>query len=117
MRQVKHTTMVIDRSARTHDRGHTRSSGTMVSPPSAETTGWTASCKCEGNIPVPATVLDPFMGAGTTCMVAESLGRDSIGIELNPEYADMARARIRADLGRVKSTHPEREAAGALFER
>jgi site-specific DNA-methyltransferase (adenine-specific) len=39
-------------------------------------------------------VLDPFAGAGTTCLKAKELGRDYIGIELNPEYADMARARI-----------------------
>jgi len=42
-------------------------------------------------------VLDPFAGAGTTLLVAERLGRDSIGIELNPTYADMAASRIRKD--------------------
>lgn len=80
-----------------------------------ETLGWSPSCSCPDNVPVPATVLDPFMGAGTTCIVAESLGRDSIGIELNPQYADMARARIRADLGRVKSDLPEKAADMPLF--
>ena len=40
------------------------------------------------------TVLDPFCGAGTTGLVADKLGRDFIGIELNPEYVDMARRRI-----------------------
>ena len=39
-------------------------------------------------------VLDPFAGAGTTLLKAKELGRDAIGIELNPEYADMARARV-----------------------
>jgi len=38
--------------------------------------------------------LDPFAGAGTTLLKAKELGRKFIGIELNPEYADMARARI-----------------------
>lgn len=42
-------------------------------------------------------VLDPFAGAGTTCLVAEQLGREWIGIELNPEYAQMARERIRQE--------------------
>ena len=79
------------------------------------TLGWSPSCSCPDNVPVPATVLDPFMGAGTTCMVAESLGRDSIGIELSEPYADMARARIRADLGRVKSDLPEKAADMPLF--
>ncbi len=40
------------------------------------------------------TVLDPFLGSGTTGVVATQLGRRFIGIELNPEYAEMARRRI-----------------------
>jgi DNA modification methylase len=47
--------------------------------------------------PTGGTVLDPFGGAGTTGMVADRLGRKSILIELNPEYADMAERRIAAD--------------------
>jgi DNA modification methylase len=43
------------------------------------------------------TVLDPFFGAGTVGLVADRLGRDCIGIELNPEYAAMARKRISGD--------------------
>lgn len=42
-------------------------------------------------------VLDPFGGAGTTGLVAERLGRNSILIELNPDYAAMAERRIRND--------------------
>ncbi len=42
-------------------------------------------------------VLDPFTGAGTTGMVALRHGRRFIGIELNPEYSQMARDRIAAD--------------------
>lgn len=40
------------------------------------------------------TVLDPFCGAGTTGLVADRLGRDFIGIELNQTYLDLARKRI-----------------------
>jgi DNA modification methylase len=47
--------------------------------------------------PVGGTVLDPFGGAGTTGLVADRMGRDAILIELNPEYADMARRRIKND--------------------
>ena len=42
-------------------------------------------------------MLDPFGGSGTTGLVADRLGRDAILIELNPEYAEMARKRIEAD--------------------
>ena len=42
-------------------------------------------------------VLDPFGGAGTTALVADRLKRDATIIELNPAYAEMARARLRND--------------------
>lgn len=43
------------------------------------------------------TVLDPFGGAGTTGLVAGRLGRNAILIEINPEYAEISRRRIRDD--------------------
>jgi DNA modification methylase len=46
--------------------------------------------------PAGGVVLDPFMGAGTTAVVAERLGRQWVGCELNPTYADMALERIAA---------------------
>ena len=49
--------------------------------------------------PAGGTVLDPFFGAGTTGLVADRLQRDCIGVELNPEYAEIARARITKDAG------------------
>lgn len=39
-------------------------------------------------------VLDPFMGSGTTCKVAKDLGRQYIGIELNPKYIKIAEKRL-----------------------
>ena len=39
-------------------------------------------------------VLDMFLGSGTTLKVAKELGMDGIGIELNPEYMELARKRI-----------------------
>lgn len=39
-------------------------------------------------------VLDPFMGAGTTAVVAKRLGRDYLGIEINPDYIKIAQERI-----------------------
>ena len=44
--------------------------------------------------PEGGTVLDPFCGSGTTGEVALKLGRDFIGIELNPEYVKLARKRV-----------------------
>lgn len=41
------------------------------------------------------TVLDPFMGSGTTNQVAQRLDRNSIGIELLPEYYSMVKAQIQ----------------------
>lgn len=63
------------------------------------TTGWAPTCKCEINTPVPATVLDPFGGAGTTGLVADRLGRNAILIELKPEYAALAATRLTGDAG------------------
>jgi DNA modification methylase len=42
------------------------------------------------------TVLDPFMGSGTTGLACQQLGRNFIGIEIDPEYHAIARRRIRA---------------------
>lgn len=47
--------------------------------------------------PKGGTVLDPFSGAGTSGLVALRNGRQFVGIELNPEYVEMARRRIEND--------------------
>ncbi len=66
--------------------------------------------------PVGGTVLDIFGGVGTTGLVAERLGRNAVLIELNPTFAEEARARIRAGLGTVQCDMPERHNdAGPLF--
>ncbi|MFH1226787.1 MAG: site-specific DNA-methyltransferase [Planctomycetota bacterium] len=59
-----------------------------------KTTGWRATCQCKAGV-VPAVVLDPFMGAGTTAVAAKQLHRNFIGIELNPDYIGMAEKRIK----------------------
>ncbi len=49
--------------------------------------------------PTGGLVLDPFMGSGTTAIVARKLGRDYIGFELNPEYVEISNQRIAKELG------------------
>jgi DNA modification methylase-like len=44
------------------------------------------------------TVLDPFMGSGTTAAVANTLGRNSIGYEINPDFIPLIQERIKGDL-------------------
>ncbi len=43
---------------------------------------------------LPATVLDPFMGSGTTGLVARKHGRRCVGIELNADYCELAARRL-----------------------
>ncbi|MFZ5559357.1 MAG: DNA-methyltransferase [Patescibacteria group bacterium] len=45
--------------------------------------------------PEKGIILDPFMGSGTTAIVAKKLGRKCVGIELNPEYIKIAEARLK----------------------
>jgi DNA modification methylase len=53
-----------------------------------------SDCGCSSDYE-PGIVLDPFMGSGTTALVAVKLGRRFIGIDTNPEYVKMAMARIK----------------------
>ncbi|MGW3993950.1 DNA-methyltransferase [Amycolatopsis sp. NPDC004772] len=53
-----------------------------------------ATCRCNA-ASHPGVVLDPFLGTGTTALAAEKHSRDWLGIELNPEYAAIARERLR----------------------
>lgn len=43
------------------------------------------------------TVLDPFMGSGTTATVAKALGRNSVGYEINPDFIPLMKERIDAN--------------------
>jgi len=57
---------------------------------------------CGCGVPTrPGLVLDPFAGSGTVAEVARSLGRDWLLIELNPEYAELARVRLGIHEARI----------------
>lgn len=51
---------------------------------------------CLGFLPNAQTILDPFMGSGTTLVACAKMGRAGIGVELDPEYFDIACRRVEA---------------------
>jgi hypothetical protein len=56
---------------------------------------WEPTCDCCPPVPpVPCLVLGPFGGSGTTDAVAEQMGRDSIMVDLKPEYVALAIKRL-----------------------
>ena len=59
------------------------------------TIGWVATCECDAEV-VPAVVLDPFGGSGTTAGVAVKHGRNAILCELNEEYAALIPSRVES---------------------
>ena len=67
------------------------------------------SCTCKAGFE-PGVVLDPFIGSGTTAIGAERLGRRWIGVEINGEFAEQARNRIKRERtnGRATATNRER---------
>ena len=71
-----------------------RGSAPSECAPQRTTVGWEPTCKCGGSEVEPAIVLDPFVGSGTTAVVAWSLGRDYLGFDLSEEYLAIARKRI-----------------------
>ena len=68
------------------------SRGTII----PDTAAWHPTCDCPRGRPAAPVVLDPFGGSGTVGLVADRHQRDAILIELNPEYAEIARQRIDA---------------------
>jgi len=90
------------------------------------TTGWQPTCDCSYDAlhkgkqvrieyaPVPCIVVDTFAGTCTVGMVADRLGRDSIMIELNPEYAAMGEQRINDDAGWLADVEVEETALRQL---
>lgn len=49
---------------------------------------------CLGFLPKAKTILDPFMGSGTTLVACQRMGRHGTGIELDPDYFDIACRRV-----------------------
>ena len=96
-RITEHKNMVINKTDgyAKASGNRTATAGTMVSPAETKTIGWKPTCKCKTTLPpVPATVLDPFMGAGTTLWAAKKLNRKSIGFDISGEYCELSKKRI-----------------------
>ena len=68
--------------------------GAWWSPVVYRNNGWAPSCRHEAE-PVPATVLDPFAGTGTVGLVAQSLSRRAVLVDLNPAYLAQCLGRNR----------------------
>jgi hypothetical protein len=78
-----------------HTLGRNRNVTRMGDGVSTNTLGFRPTCSCDQKGAGKCLILDPFMGSGTVAQVAQELGRDWIGIDLNPKYKDMAMKRIQ----------------------
>jgi site-specific DNA-methyltransferase (adenine-specific) len=70
---------------------------------------------CLGFLPDAKTILDPFMGSGTTLVACQKLGRHGIGIEIDPDYFEIACRRVdeaarQPDLFIAPQPKPQQEA-------
>lgn len=65
---------------------------------------------CLGFLPDAQTILDPFMGSGTTGVACVQMGRRFTGIEIDPEYFDIACRRVEAAVNEPRLDLPEPEA-------
>jgi len=61
---------------------------------------------CLGFLPKAQTILDPFMGSGTTGVACVREGRRFIGVELDPGYFDIACARIEREMAQPRLDLP-----------
>jgi DNA modification methylase len=76
-----------------YENGRGRNVTRMGDGVNTQTLSWQPTCK-HTEQPIPAIILDPFLGSGTTASVAKRLGRNWLGFELNPTYIKLAWKRI-----------------------
>ena len=74
-------------------------SGSSRGSNQTKTLGWQPTCKCDCKGTGRCVVLDPFVGTGTTVLVAERFGRTGVGLDLSREYLwKIARGKIEAPM-------------------
>jgi len=76
---------------------------------------WRPTCQCSSKVVNRSVVMDIFSGSATTGMVALQNGRNYIGIDANPDYLDLAKARILGQMAPQKTSKPESDSVFDLF--
>jgi DNA modification methylase len=100
----------------TGNAARTSTSGSMLTPPESTITGYACACPTPDAPVRPSVILDPFNGTGTVPMVARTLGRWGIGIDLSADYLRLARWRIwRSGHGAKTERRTWTERQGSLW--
>jgi len=79
-----------------------------------KTIGWKKQCKCENSTIIPCTVLDPFMGRGTTALTAEILNKNWVGVELYEDSCKLIKENL---INRKLGLRPLKDVEDGLFQK